>query len=90
MSQDGAVHRMTLPVALSLLLLTASANDIQADGVHGPCEAALHEQRSIYESKLASLRQQLESANCEDCEAHTQLESLPLWSNVVAEPMSVE
>jgi hypothetical protein len=76
MSQDGAVQRMTLPVALSLLLLTASANDSQVDGVLGACTADLHEQRFIYESKLASLRQQLESAHQETREARTQLESL--------------
>jgi hypothetical protein len=76
MSQDGAVHRMTLPVALSLLLLTVSANDSPADGALGTCTAHLHAQRLLYESKLASLRQQLESAHQQNREAHTQLESL--------------
>jgi hypothetical protein len=83
MTRCSVGRRMTRPFALSLLLFTASANDIQADGVHGACEAALHEQRSIYESKLASLRQQLESANCEDCEARTHLVSLRATSSRV-------
>jgi hypothetical protein len=76
---------MTSPFALSLLFLTASANDSQADGVHGACEAALHEQRSIYESKLASLRQQLESASRENCENRTQLASLRAASSHVVD-----
>jgi hypothetical protein len=53
--------------------LAASANGSQAHGVLGACTAALHEQLFIYESKLASLRQQLESAHRENGEAHAQL-----------------
>ena len=67
---------MTRPFALSLLLLTASAADGQADGVLGACEAALHDQRVVYESQLASLRQQLQLAGLENREARAQLVSL--------------
>jgi hypothetical protein len=69
---------MTRPFALSLLflMLTASAAGGQADGARGACEAALHDQRVIYESQLASLRRQLQSAGRENREARAQLVSL--------------
>ena len=67
---------MTRPFSLLLLLLTASAADGQADGVPGACEAALHDQRVVYESQLASLRQQLHLAGRENREARAQLVSL--------------
>ena len=69
---------MTRPFALSLLflMLTASAAGGRADGALGACEAALHDQRVIYESQLASLRRQLQSAGRENREARAQLVSL--------------
>ena len=80
MRQSSARQRlgMTRPFALSLLflMLTASAAGGQADGARGVCEAALHDQRVIYESQLASLRRQLQSAGRENREARAQLVSL--------------
>ena len=80
MRQSSAQQRlgMTNSFALSLLflMLTASAAGGQADGARGVCEAALHDQRVIYESQLASLRRQLQSAGRENREARAQLVSL--------------
>ena len=80
MGQSSARQRlgMTRSFALSLLflMLTACAAGGQADGALGACEAALHDQRVIYESQLASLQQQLQSVGRENREARAQLVSL--------------